>query len=162
MTTTLNTPLPPTNDRLTGRAFVTSQLFDRLVRRIVTDGELDQDLAERIVDQTIAFLMACARNTSAPLAPSELVDVGWHAFLLHTHEYAGFCREVAGRFLHHVPSDPHDPATGRAACDTLTRTVATIEEAGFVVDHDLWTHQPANDCTGCHNGCHDDPPPPCK
>jgi hypothetical protein len=160
MTTTLTGPQTSTGVRRTGRHVITPTLFNLLVRRIVAEDKLSQVLAERIVDQTIAFLVACARNTSTPLAPSALVDIGWHAFLLHTREYASFCQHAAGRFLHHVPLEPNDPAeTGQAACHTLARTVAAVEEAGFVVDLDLWAQAPASDCTGCHNGCHDDPPP---
>jgi hypothetical protein len=133
-------------------------LFGQLVRRISADDGLDDNLAERVVDQAIAFLAACAHNTLVPLSPSALVDIGWHAFLLHTREYATFCHEVAGRFLHHVPTTDDSP-TDQPAHEKLARTVAAIRAAGFAVDADLWNHGDAGDCTGCHTGCHDDPPP---
>lgn len=168
MTTSLITTSPSTPARntdpgatlRTGRSLLAPDLFERLIRRIVIDDDLDHDLAERILDQALAFLAACARNTSAPLAPSDLVDLGWHMFLLHTRDYATFCQEIAGRFPHHVPTAPGNPATtGHAAHDTLIRTVNAIDDAGFAVDLELWTRADAGDCTGCHNGCHDDPPP---
>jgi len=147
-------------ERTTGRSLVSWDLFDRLVHRIVTDDKLERDMAERIIDQALAFLSACATNTGAALAPSELVDIGWHVFLLHTRDYAAFCDRIAGRFLHHVPTGPDDPAAGgESARDTLLRTVAAIEAAGFVIDADLWPRSTAVTCTGCHNGCHNDPPP---
>ena len=139
-----------------GRSLIPLTLFDRLVRRIVTDDDLPADLAERIIDQTLAFLGACAREHDEPLAPSELVDIGWHAFVLHTKDYTAFCERVAGRYLHHTPTEEGDPA---AAIATLARTVAAIEAAGFIVDPDLWPRNAVSDCTGCHNGCHHDPPP---
>lgn len=143
----------------TGRSLVDADLFGRLVHRIVADDRLDHHLAERAADQALAFLAACALNTGPPLAPTALVDIGWHTFLLHTRDYADFCHRVAGRFLHHVPTDPDDPTTtGASARATLTRTIAAIQDAGFVVDDALW-HTPGEACTGCHNGCHDDPPP---
>lgn len=162
MTSTLHMPLKSpgaTPDIRTGRMLISRGLFERLVRRIVADDELDNQLAERVVDQALAFLAACARNTSTPLAPSELVDIGWHTFLLHTRDYAAFCQKLAGRFLHHVPVTPSDPPADQLTDETLARTVAAIRDAGFVVDADLWVHDKAGDCTGCHNGCHDDPPP---
>lgn len=144
----------------TGRSLVAADLFDRLSRRLVVDEKLSRDLADRIVDQALAFLSACAANTGEPLAPSELVDLGWHVFVLHTREYATFCERIAGRFLHHVPAEEDDPAAhGEAARATLARTVAAIETAGFLVDTDLWPRPASLDCTGCQNGCHDDPPP---
>lgn len=164
MTLHVITPAPATTTRhqpRRGRGLLAADLFDRLAYRIVTDDGLDHHLAERVLDQALAFLAACARNTAAPLAPSDLVDIGWHTFLLHTHDYAAFCQELAGRFLHHVPVDPNDKtATGRPARATLLRTVTAINDVGFVVDPELWVHADASDCTGCHNGCHDDPPPP--
>ncbi|GAB3735970.1 hypothetical protein GCM10027598_62580 [Amycolatopsis oliviviridis] len=144
----------------TGRSLISPELFSRLVRRIVTDEKMDQALAERILDQALAFLSACAADADSRFAPSELVDIGWHTFLLHTKDYAAFCSRSAGRFLHHVPTDENDPdAKGEQARDTLARTVTAIRTAGFIVDPDLWPRSATGSCTGCHNGCHDDPPP---
>jgi hypothetical protein len=147
-------------ERTIGRSLIAPALFDRLVRRIGKDGNLPVELATRIMDQALAFLGACARDHDQPLAPSELVDIGWHTFVLYTRDYAEFCRQVAGRFLHHTPTDEDDPtASGAGARATLDRTVAAIGAAGFVVDRELWSLGAVADCTGCHNGCHDDPPP---
>ena len=146
-----------------GRSLVSDELFDRLVRRIVADDGLERDLAERIMDQALAFLSACAANTHKSLSPSETVDIGWHTFILHTKDYARFCQEVAGHFIHHVPTDEGDPsARGEAAHATLMRTIEAIERCGFVIDTDLWTLTDAKcaKCSQCKNGCYDDPPPP--
>lgn len=37
--------------------------------------------------------------------PSQVVDVAWHEFILHTRTYADFCRRGLGRFLHHTPAE---------------------------------------------------------
>ncbi|WP_027930098.1 glycine-rich domain-containing protein [Amycolatopsis thermoflava] len=151
MTAVLSTPM-------TGRSLVEPALFEQLVNRIVAEHDLERGVAERIMEQALAFLAACARNTGDPLAPSELVDIGWHTFVLHTRDYAAFCERIAGRFLHHVPTADHDPAaSGDTARGTVARTVGAIEAAGFTLDSELWPQ--AAGCTGCHNGCHDDPPP---
>ncbi|NIH83730.1 glycine-rich domain-containing protein [Amycolatopsis granulosa] len=143
---------------MTGQSLVEPALFERLVDGIVAEHDIERGLAERIMDQALAFLAACARNTGAALAPSELVDIGWHTFLLHTRDYAAFCEQIAGRFLHHVPTEDHDPSiSGEAARETVARTVTAIEAAGFTLETELWPQ--AAGCTGCHNGCHDDPPP---
>lgn len=139
----------------TGRSLISDALFVRMVDRIAAERNVQLDLAERILDQALAFLGTCGRDHAAPLAPSALVDIGWHAFILHTHDYADFCQRIAARFLHHVPTEANESATAR---DTLVRTVTAIQRAGFAVDHELWRGD-AGTCTGCHNGCHDDPPP---
>lgn len=141
----------------TGRSLVSPELFRRLTDRIVESERLERDLAERIMDQALAFLLACAVNVGAPLAPSELVDIGWHTFLLDTQEYAAFCDRVAGRFVHHVPNDNH--RTGESPSDVLARTVTAMRTLGFQLDDALWPRTALGSCTGCHNGCHDDPPP---
>ncbi|WP_233513412.1 hypothetical protein [Micromonospora craterilacus] len=76
-----------TIDRVsTGRALVSDELFAQLTARIARNHpELAAELPGRIMDQALAFLAACATATE-PLGPSDLVDIGWHAFLLHTRE----------------------------------------------------------------------------
>ncbi|OHV65325.1 hypothetical protein [Pseudofrankia sp. BMG5.36] len=84
----------------------------------------------------MAFLGTCADRGPQGLVPSPLVDVGWHAFILFTRDYAAFCARVCGRFIHHVPVDPsvdEGPAGGQVA------TIAAMKASGFVVDPDLWT-----------------------
>lgn len=147
-----------TVERATGRSLVTERLFDRLVCGVVADERHDQAFAVRVVDQALAFLGACARHHGEPLSPSRLVDTGWHVFVLHTREYREFCRRVAGRFIDHVPTNDPCARSGQHAT-ALRRTVATILAAGYTVDMKLWFSGGNVDCTGCHNGCHDDPPP---
>ncbi|HEV3355458.1 MAG TPA: hypothetical protein VG247_01625 [Pseudonocardiaceae bacterium] len=147
-------------ERTVGSSLITPALFDRLARRIAKDANLPTELADRILDQALAFLGACARDHDELLAPTELVDIGWHTFVLYTHDYAEFCRQIAGRFIHHTPTDENDPtASGAAARATVARTATAIEAAGFIVDRELWQFGAVAACTGCHNGCHDDPPP---
>jgi hypothetical protein len=140
-----------------GRDLVDHDLFQTLTDRVAAEHGHETALAERIVDQALAFL-AVSATTDEPLSPSPLVDHGWHEFILHTVDYARFCEQIAGRFLHHVPTDPDDPnATGEAAHDTLTRTVDAIAAAGFYVDGDLWPTSHHVECSQCHQGCTSSP-----
>ncbi len=125
----------PSTTRVQARTLMSSEMFDRLVRALRRGRPLlDQDLAERIMDQTAAFLAASAGRATPRLVPSPLVDAGWHTFLLHTRDYGAFCIGLGG-FVHHVPDDDPAPASGGTA---LARTVAAITTAGYIVDHDLW------------------------
>ncbi|MBX2866783.1 hypothetical protein KTR10_02430 [Candidatus Kaiserbacteria bacterium] len=36
--------------------------------------------------------------------PNEDADIMWHAHILHTKDYARFCEEHFGKFLHHTPT----------------------------------------------------------
>lgn len=37
--------------------------------------------------------------------PSQIVDDGWHEFILFTRSYKDFCKKALGRFLHHTPTE---------------------------------------------------------
>jgi hypothetical protein len=148
----------------TGRALVPDELFARLTARIAQDHpELAPDLPARIMDQALAFLGACATSTK-PLGPSELVDIGWHTFILHTADYAEFCQRVAGRFIHHQPEpvpDDRQPSGPEPIGGPISRTRAAIIAAGFALDAPLWSTADAADCNSkchqCHAGCHNSP-----
>ncbi|GAB1641802.1 glycine-rich domain-containing protein [Krasilnikovia sp. MM14-A1259] len=143
-----------------GRSLVSEELFSRLTARVASDHrELAADMPIRIVDQALAFLGACAVSTE-PIGPSDLVDIGWHTFILYTREYAEFCDRVAGRFIHHQPDDaPGDgwPNTPESDGVPISSAVKAIRAAGFRLDADLWNVSATSDCTQCHAGCHDSP-----
>ncbi|MFG2756784.1 glycine-rich domain-containing protein [Streptomyces wuyuanensis] len=116
--------------------------------------KIDETMARRIVAQTAAFLAASAHTPGQRLVPSKLVDIGWHTFILHTVDYAAFCDNVVGRFVHHVPeaeADGRDSQTG----EPLRTTVAALTAAGHTVDDELWRGSAT--CGQCHAGCHDSP-----
>ncbi|WP_410589150.1 glycine-rich domain-containing protein [Amycolatopsis sp. lyj-23] len=136
---------------IAARSLISGELFDRLTDRIAVTDDLPHALAERIVDQALAFLCACATERGPGLAPSPLVDLGWHAFILHTEEYTRFCDRVAGRYIHHVPEPERDVSIADRHAD-LTRAISAIAAAGFPVDPDLWSLRAAN-CTSGDDGC---------
>ena len=151
MTVTLERPVDVT-DALT---LLTHEVADRLTRRITTDHpDIDTPTARRIVGQTAAFIATSGQQPGQSLAPSKLVDYGWHAFVLHTVDYADFCQRVVGRFVHHVPTDEDEETPGGPRA-TRERTLAAITAAGYAVDEALWPD--AADCTQCHAGCSDSP-----
>ncbi|MBV6700349.1 hypothetical protein KV557_25125 [Kitasatospora aureofaciens] len=110
--------------------------FDAVVATVLDNnpGMLD-DIAKRIVTEAIKFVITAATFPTVRVTPSNVVDEGWHALILHTRPYAELCVRLGG-FVHHYPERP-DPARHDEAA--LTRTVALIEEAGYTPDHELWT-----------------------
>jgi hypothetical protein len=139
-------------DRSCPRELITPGLFDKLTHRVMTDDGQERDTAERIVEQALAFLVACARYPDRHLSPSDTVDAGWHAFIICTADHAEFCDRVAGRFIHHRPNGPGDAGSGQQA---IGATVAAMRDAGLSVDPDLWV--PRVTCSQCYQGCADDP-----
>jgi hypothetical protein len=128
---------------------------DRLVRRITVDHPgIDEATARRIVSQAAAFVAASGRQPGQMLVPSRMVDISWHAIILHTVGYADFCERVVGHFVHHVPTGEDEAPEGGAAA-ARERALAAIHAAGYTVGAELW-HSTA-DCNQCHAGCHDSP-----
>ncbi|MFF9162373.1 hypothetical protein ACF081_19265 [Streptomyces longwoodensis] len=122
------------NDQKTGRAVAGEQLFDSLTHFVIVHNAQPQERAELIADQAVAFVVTAA-TTTVPMVPSDDVDLGLHALILHTKEYAELCDRYAGRFLHHNPmpgGGPRDPKKVAASAHAM-------KAAGFVVFDDLWT-----------------------
>lgn len=118
---------------------------------------MEEPLAARIVDQALAFV-ATAATTDHRMAPSRVVDEGWHALILHTRTYTRLCNSL-GRMVHHVPQPPDaDRAPG-----VLDRTTEAIRGAGWPVDEDLWRPAAdtavavAADCQHSPSRCEDHP-----
>ncbi len=121
--------------------------WNRLVLRITKDAEfinkvgpdtepeMAVEFAGRILNQAVGFLKLIADNPGVGFSPSPLVDIGWHNFILYTHEYSKFCRRIAGRFIHHSPFDEVgvDYGSGNSA-----RTVDVLRSSGWPVDDMLW------------------------
>ncbi len=144
----------------TGRSLVSEGLFERLTNRISKEHDVSREFAARIMDQALAFLAACAHSMDQvelseahdePLSPSERVDKGWHIFLTYTRDYADFCMRIAGRFLHHEPTDSGVIPITRTPVDSMRATTAAIRAAGYRVDLPLW--KASADCNQCTNGC---------
>ena len=141
----------------TPRTLVHPALFARLTARIRADHPAHAAQADVIMEQALAFLATCAANPGAGLGPSDTVDIGWHAFLMYTREYAEFSHRIAGRFIHHNPDDvPGDSETGSSLADTIK----AMEAAGYRVDPVVWPTSAecsTSNCNQCYAGCTDSP-----
>lgn len=144
-------PVTDNQVHLAYKGFLDPQLWERLVKRIMKDEDIQRPLAERIMNQALAFLLLSAREPDGTFSPSPLVDIGWHTFILYTKPYADFCDKVSGRFIHHAPSDVDGVEYGTG---NIARTVAALETHGFAVDAPLWANT-GQDCSNegdCSSG----------
>lgn len=141
----------PVKTELTNKRLISDRLWTRLTNRIVKEENVDLALAERIMDQALGFLRLCAETTGKSFSPSPLVDIGWHAFILYTREYAEFCDRVAGRFIHHTPFDEEG---ADCALGGIAQTVAALRQHGIAVHEALWgeTSARCNEKKGCNSG----------
>ena len=95
-----------------------------------------QEQSESVLQETLVFLSMVGSNPGCPSTPSKLVDVGWHTFILYTREYAEFCRDNFGRFIHHCPTDTPELQEGS---QTSQATVDFMAANGIVFDPELWS-----------------------
>lgn len=81
-----------------------------VVKKIEQTYGLSHADARILFDDTKMFLYLCATNPSTKLGPTIPIDDGWHTFILFTEDYATFCREQFGTFIHHQPHVEHGVA----------------------------------------------------
>ncbi|WP_405676942.1 hypothetical protein OG292_19990 [Streptomyces sp. NBC_01511] len=123
---------PVTQD---ARTLLTDEEFARVTATVIgSNQDMAESLAARIVEQAVAFVATCARFPDALIAPSPVVDEGWHALVLDTQLYAALGTSL-GAFVHHYPQRPEPSGY---APELTARTLATMEAAGFTPDLELW------------------------
>ncbi|GGU83014.1 hypothetical protein GCM10010211_56220 [Streptomyces albospinus] len=116
-----------------GRHLVSPELFERLVDFCAEEYGLERCVAECVQSEAIAMCYVMgSTNAGDEMAPSKQVDAGWHIFMLHTEEYADWCQENFGYFLHHRPNSK---VRTRAL---MTDVVGRLKAQGFEADERLW------------------------
>ncbi|MET9319732.1 hypothetical protein ABZX75_05970 [Streptomyces sp. NPDC003038] len=118
------------------RALLSADDFMAVVATVAGNNpDMGWTMAERVTVEGLKFVAAGAR-TDKGIAPSRVVDEGWHALILHTAVYAGLNKRLGGEFVHHYPQLPdagrYDPAVHE-------HTLAAIRAAGYEPDLELWT-----------------------
>jgi hypothetical protein len=156
LTVIVQEPETRTDRVLAYKGLIDDVLWGRLTDRIVKDHNMDRSLAERVMNEALGFLKLCGMMPVVEnyelggFRPSELVDVGWHTFLLYTREYAAFCARIAeGRFIHHNPSDV--PGVVYPTVGNTDRTIDAMRVHG-PVDMELWAVTRADCSDHCGAG----------
>lgn len=116
-----------------------------LVEQLTWKDGYQEVLAQRIVEEYRKWLAIRIAATDpvfqsaylhefdrSPAMPSKHIDSAWHRHILFTHEYAQFCKRVAGRMLH------HRPCTKANVCSMDTRPTFTAYEHLFGLVPDIW------------------------
>lgn len=130
-----------------GRSIAGEDLFNSLAHFVVLHHQVERERAELIADQAVAFVVTASTATVA-MMPSDDVDMGLHALILHTKDYAELCQKYAGRFLHH---NPRPGAKGRDP-QIVAGSARAMKAAGFRVFDDLWMFNGEN-LAQCDSDC---------
>lgn len=108
------------NSNSTSQAAVISYENPDVVERIAREHHMDPVQAASIFRDTLRFLYLAGATDAKHIAPTKNIDIGWHAFLMFTRDYAEFCMTNFGKFIHHAPRRRGDaPATINALAVTF-------------------------------------------
>lgn len=89
-----------------------------LVARLRKKLKLDTAQATVLFTDVKMYLYLCATTRKA-LAPTPSIDAGWHEFLMYTRDYARFCADTLGAFVHHTPTPTFRPHLVSDPQDTI-------------------------------------------
>lgn len=137
---------------------LTTEEARRVSALVIRDNEgvTDEVLAMDIVDESLKFQIAASKNkTGKLLRPSRIVDMGWHATILHTEINLKVALQL-GMFIHHRPEGPE---TLRRVASTLDVTQQAIREAGYLPNAYMWGDKAETEIKGgdcMHSECHQD------
>lgn len=135
-------------------ALVPDEVRDRLAQTIIKDHpQFTAEYAGRLVVEAAKFQAASAARPGVRMAPSKVVDYGWHAWLMNTIDRDALMARIGG-VVHHVPELPGENSGDKEA--VRRQTLAVMVETGNAPDPELWPAASAT-CSQCHAGCTDSP-----
>lgn len=120
--------------------------YRHVVNKLAATEHVPPAQAARWITEMAKYL-AIAADSDRPVAPSRAVDAAWHTFILFTRDYAAFCADSFGRFIHHQPNTSADSDP-----DAYPRTPALLAARFSPPDAELWPAVGAGgDCQGDGN-----------
>ncbi|MDP3992970.1 MAG: hypothetical protein Q8Q05_02030 [bacterium] len=111
-----------------------------LIKNFCRKYEVSEPEARAQFEECKKFLIICAEKPDQTHAPSLIIDEMWHCFVLHTQEYAKFCSQHFGQFIHHSPSD--GPAKS-----AYKRTLTALRLRFGELTPIYWPQGKAGDCS---------------
>lgn len=97
--------------RETSRAMIAidAYSFNQVREKILVEEALPKGRVDEAIAEFRKFLKLIAMGHRGIGMTSRDVDEVWHTFILFTRDYAQFCKDVFGFFLHHQPNLPSQP-----------------------------------------------------
>jgi hypothetical protein len=123
--------------------YTNDAIVDRFKRKL----NLNDEKATELFNDVKTFLWL--QSVAGPLSPTPMIDKGWHEFILYTEDYAAFCQEYFGYFIHHRPHRPGEMSEER---NVATRDRLFLEAVEHLDDTKLsdnwnWDSRVNAECT---------------
>lgn len=122
---------------------INSYSFAQVREKLLVGKKLSPERIDEAIVEFRKYLTLIAQGHQSVAMTSRDVDEVWHTFILFTKDYASFCEQAFGFFLHHqpsLPSQPIDPAS-------RDRFVAAYHEH-FGELPTIWAGSPTDGCCG--------------
>lgn len=133
--------------------------MDATVLRYAQEQDIPLEVAREHEKELKRYLALCAANPGKAYGMSAVIDDLWHIFICYTTDYHRFCKEVAGYYIHHQPTNNEDRTNGKAAKDYQALLEDYEKFFGEPAAVHIWPrlshmHNLGSDakCTGC-KGC---------
>jgi hypothetical protein len=84
---------------------------DEVIYRFLTLWEVSFAEAQDLFLETKKWLWLCAQPEKQRLgitAPLLIIDEMWHNFILFSHDYAEYCHDCFGHYIHHTPTSHNE------------------------------------------------------
>ncbi len=94
---------------LMGWQKIISDPIPGVLERISSEESVPSERVDEAVVEYRKFMALLLLGNRGLAMTSKLVDEVWHAHILFTIDYASFCDEAFGRFVHHVPNTSYAP-----------------------------------------------------
>jgi hypothetical protein len=93
------------DDERAGVLFAEISAFDfgKVVQTFCRDNKVTRECAQDVLLELKRWLTLCVLHPENAYATGGQVDAMWHTFILFTKDYARFCQDIAGAFIHHCP-----------------------------------------------------------
>lgn len=83
--------------------------FLQVREKILMEESISRCLVDSAIEEFRKYLSLIAVGNDGMGMISRDVDEVWHTFILFTADYAEFCADVFGHFIHHQPGTPSRP-----------------------------------------------------
>lgn len=77
-----------------------------IIAKLMKENNATLEQAQTLFKDTLRFLWLSWNYGG--IAPTPVIDTGWHTFILFTMDYQKFCHKYFGQFIHHRPRRPED------------------------------------------------------
>lgn len=85
------------------QAMLANASLRRVLEKVASENSWSVEYSEVIALEYMRALYTL-KDAGPPMVPSHDVDLLWHGHILDTKQYASFCANFFGHFLHHAPS----------------------------------------------------------